>query len=44
LVTLVEALAVGAVTLSVAAIMAWWVLRPFERQRRQRRHSHHAAE
>jgi hypothetical protein len=42
--TLVEALAVGAVTLSVATIMAWWVLRPFERERRERRQSHHAAE
>lgn len=42
--TLVEALAVGAVTLSVATIMAWWVLRPFERARKERRHSHHAAE
>ncbi len=42
--TFVEALAVGAVTLSLAGIMAWWVLRPFERARREQRQSRHAAE
>ncbi len=42
--TFIEALIVGAVTLSLAGIMAWWVLRPFERARRERRQSHHAAE
>ncbi len=42
--TFVEALVLGVVTLSAAGMMAWWVLRPFERARREQRQSHHAAE
>jgi hypothetical protein len=42
--TLVEALIVGVATLSVAGVMAWWVLRPFERARRVRDAQKHAAE
>jgi hypothetical protein len=42
--SLEEVLMLGAATLGVAALMAWWVLRPFERHRRERRNHRHAAE
>lgn len=42
--TVEEALLYGGATLLAAIIMAWWVLRPFERARRERRVQKHAAE
>jgi hypothetical protein len=43
--TLAEALILGVATLSVAGLRAWWVLRPFERHRRElKRAREHAAE
>ena len=43
--TLAEALILGAATLLIAGIMAWWVLRPFERHRRELREAQkHPAE
>ena len=42
--TVEEALIYGGAVLVAAAVMAWWVLRPFERERRARRAEEHAAE
>lgn len=42
--TVEEALAYGGAVLAVAVLMAWRVLRPFERERRARRAEEHAAE
>lgn len=42
--TVEEALIYGGATLLAAIIMAWWVLRPFERARRERKAQNHAAE
>ena len=42
--TLAEAAVFGGGTLAIAIVMAWWVLRPFERARRERETQEHAAE
>lgn len=42
--TLVEALVFSGATLLMAAVISWWVLRPFERERRAQRAQKHAAE
>jgi hypothetical protein len=43
--TFEEALILGFVTLIFAALSAWWVLRPFERHRRELRNiTRHPAE
>ena len=42
--TVEEALVYGGATLAAAVLMAWWVLRPFERARREQRAQEHAAE
>lgn len=43
--TFLEALVFSGATLLAAAIMSWWVLRPFERHRRELRDARkHAAE
>jgi len=43
--TFLEALVFSGATLLAASVMAWWVLRPFERARREQREAEkHAAE
>jgi len=42
--TVEEALIYGGATLLAAIIMSWWVLRPFERARREQKAQKHAAE
>jgi hypothetical protein len=42
--TFEEALVFSGATLAAVAVMAWWVLRPFERARREREAQEHAAE
>ena len=42
--TLEEALILGLATFAFVIPMMWWVLRPFERERRERRRAEHAAE
>lgn len=43
--TFTEALVFSGATLAMAVLISWWVLRPFERERRARRDAEkHAAE
>jgi hypothetical protein len=39
-----EALFLGLATFAFVIPMTWWVLRPFERERKRRRAKQHAAE